>query len=354
MSLSNILQHVKRKGQIIPKTNQSGRDGTPETNRSAEQLNNKNQYRYSNGETKTVDPVVARLKAARKLEREKKEQEAREKKGLAPKKPKSVPRNTNTNSSRSNEVKKNNGVGRMNNSNIPSSTSMRSNVPPSHKPVKKMNFNDLMKKASKIDQSKLSVSIKPKAKSPDARPTTAKHKPLSRASSAPTEGYRNVPKRKEGRPATSKHPNSDDNKPSSRAPLPVRKPSTKLEERLKSSGKTKPSYSRSNRSHSYNDSEDEYSESFIVSDEEEADYGNSNAPDYDRDEIWAIFNRGKKRSYYDRYDNDDSGDDMEATGAEIWEEEMRSKRNAELEDRKELEEEQRLAALKKARKMKQR
>ena len=45
---------------------------------------------------------------------------------------------------------------------------------------------------------------------------------------------------------------------------------------------------------------------------------------------------------------------MEATGAEIWEEERRSKRNAELEDRKELEEEQRLAALKKARKMKQR
>ena len=66
------MQHVKRKGQIIPKTNQSGRDGTPETNRSTEELNNKNQYRYSNGETRTVDPVVARLKAARKLEREKK------------------------------------------------------------------------------------------------------------------------------------------------------------------------------------------------------------------------------------------------------------------------------------------
>ena len=353
MSLSNILQHVKRKGQIIPKTNQSGRDGTPETNRSTEQLNNKNQYRYNNGETRTVDPVVARLKAARKLEREKKEQEAREKKGLAPKKPKSVPRNTSTNSSRSNEVKKSN-MGRINNPSISSSTSMRPNLSQSPKPVKKMNFNDLMKKASKIDQSKLSVSIKPKAKSPEVRPVTSKHKPLSRASSAPTEGNRNVPTRKDGRSTISKYPNSDDNKPTTRAPLPVRKPSTKLEEKLKSSGKTKPSATRNGRSHSYDDSEDEYSESFIVSDEEEADYGNSNAHYYDRDEIWAIFNRGKKRSYYDRYDNEDSGDDMEATGAEIWEEEMRSKRNAELEDRRELEEEKRLAALKKARKMKQR
>mmetsp|Transcript_7290 Transcript_7290/g.9230 ORF Transcript_7290/g.9230 Transcript_7290/m.9230 type:complete len:357 (+) Transcript_7290:155-1225(+) len=355
MSLSNILQHVKRKGQIIPKTNRSDRDETSEANRTAEQLNNRNQYRYSNGENRVVDPVVARLKAARKLEREKKEQESREKKGLSPKKPKSAPRsaprNTSSNGLRSTETKRNIGGGRSNNSGISTSTNMRPNIAPSHKPVKKMNFNDLMKKASKIDQSKLSVSIKPKAKSPEVRSTAVRHKPVSRASSAPTEGHANVPKRNEARPI-SKYPNSDDSKHSARAPLPVRKPSSKLEERLKSSGKTKPSNSQYSRSQSYNDSEDEDAESFIISDDEEIDNGDLNAPDYDRDEIWAIFNRGKKRSYYDRYD-DESGDDMEATGAEIWEEEMRSKRNAELEDRRELEEEQRLAALKKARKMKQ-
>lgn len=346
MSLSNILQHVKRKGQFLPKTNRPERDTTP-TNGNPDPLNN-NQYKYNNGETRVVDPVVARLKATRKLEREKKEQDSREKRGLAPNKPKLSSRSTNSNDSRN--VKKSSGANRPKNFDVRPSTStnMRATPSPSHKPVKKMNFNDLMKKASKIDQSKLSVSIKPKTKSRDSHPTANKYKPTSRASSAPTESYRNTVKRKEGPSTAPKFSNTDDNKPTKATPLPIRKPSSKLEERL--TGKTKSNNSKYGRSDSHDDFEDDDSESFIVSDEEEVEYGN--APDYDRDEIWAIFNRGKKRSYYDRYDND-SGDDMEATGGEIWEEEMRSKRNAELEDRRELEEQQRLASLKKAKKMKQ-
>lgn len=60
---------------------------------------------------------------------------------------------------------------------------------------------------------------------------------------------------------------------------------------------------------------------------------------YDRDEIWSIFNRGRKRRRdygYDSYeDMDEDDDDMEATGAEVLDEEERTLRQAKLDDRKE-------------------
>lgn len=348
MSLSNILQHVKRKGQIQSR-NDNGTKSLGNTDGQLSSLNNQSARNYRSGEQKEVDPVVAKLKAARKLEREKKEQEMREKKGLLPKKTNTTTRNPNQ--PRSMDAKKKNLVNINNNKARSMSPFIPSNL---SKPVKKMNFNDLMKKASKIDQSKLSVSIKPKAKSHESNLTQSKYRPTSRGASAPTDNRKNAVQRKD---TMSKSPNrhiSNSTKQQQIAPLPIRKPSSKLEERLKSSGKTKASlnskYGETRNNYSAYDDYDEDSESFIVSDEEEADYHNTHAPDYDRDEIWAIFNKGKKRSYYDRYD-EDSADDMEATGAEILEEEMRSKRNAELEDRRELEEEQRLAALKRAKKM---
>lgn len=96
----------------------------------------------------------------------------------------------------------------------------------------------------------------------------------------------------------------------------------------------------------YNDYEDD---GFIVNDEEEEDgYDNDaeyrrrrrrekerqmESQGYNKDEIWEIFNRGRKRSYYDRdgYDTDD----MEATGTEILEDEERTLRQAKLDDLKE-------------------
>mgnify|MGYP003362970236 CR=1 FL=1 len=59
---------------------------------------------------------------------------------------------------------------------------------------------------------------------------------------------------------------------------------------------------------------------------------------YDRDEIWSIFNRGKKRrrAYgYDDYDDDGDDDNMEATGAEVLDEEERTLRQAKLDDKRE-------------------
>lgn len=54
---------------------------------------------------------------------------------------------------------------------------------------------------------------------------------------------------------------------------------------------------------------------------------------YDRDEIWALFNRGKRRSdlMFDDYDDDD----MEANEMEILEEEEKAGKMARLEDKRE-------------------
>lgn len=95
---------------------------------------------------------------------------------------------------------------------------------------------------------------------------------------------------------------------------------------------------------SYYDEDDESLDDFIVDDEgeeeEEDHYHRSNRSSgrryqeeeegYDRDEIWQMFNRGKRRADFVIEDDDDS--DMEATGAELFREEQRSLRVAREED----------------------
>lgn len=53
-------------------------------------------------------------------------------------------------------------------------------------------------------------------------------------------------------------------------------------------------------------------------------------PGYDRDEIWSMFNRGKRRVDY--IEDEDDLSDMEATGADLFKEELRSSRVARQED----------------------
>lgn len=192
-----------------------------------------------------------------------------------------------------------------------------------------------MKKASLIDQSKMSIEIKQKTKLPD--PVRSSERRKERADQ--NRPGQNITGQTRPGSGSGGNPEIDGNFKSGsshvRAPLPSRKPLEKLQQKLKRPDRT-----------GYNEeSEDDWS-SFIASDEEEQV---SHSQDYDRDEIWSMFNKGRKRLYYDRYDDEDS-DDMEATGAEILEEEMRSKRRAVEEDKRELMEEQRLAALKQARK----
>lgn len=302
MSLSSILQQIQRKGQVRPppvKTNDRPKEQAPAPSNGV-------------GGARPVDPVVARLKAARKAEREKKEQELREKKGLAraAKPRKAIPKSresTPGTKARSTSITAARGVA------TPPAT-----APPA--PKKKMKFSELMKKAQQIDQSKLSIEIKSKKASPPA--PRAPSKTPSRT--PPPRSY--TPGKVSGKrpPVAQKRPPKE----VARAPLPLRGPSQTLEQRLK---KSKPTH----------ESDELDLDSFIESDEEVAQ-----PVDYDRDEIWAMFNRGKKRlQFHDDYDSDD----MEATGAEIFEEEQRSKRRALEEDRRELLEEQRLAALKRKR-----
>lgn len=324
MSLSSILQKIQSKGQI--KTHPSQTAAAPPPAVQAKATVNPSTER-------AVDPVVARLKAARKAEREAKEQAARAKKGVAARKP-ARPRAPKTAAA--------------------PASSRATQAPP--KPVgapaekkAKMSFSELMKKASSIDQSKMSIDIK-RAKTPELRKERKTPEPRRaldpRGASQPRKASeRRAPQpsgpRGDSRNASRREdaggrPKAQNLRPAA-GPLPMRQPSAKLQSRLQKRTVERPHAAAP-------EDDDSDMGSFIASDEEEqVSYGQG----YDREEIWSMFNRGNKRLYYDRYDSD--SDDMEATGAEIFEEEALSKRHAVEDDRRELEEEQRRAALKLAR-----
>lgn len=310
MPLLNILHQIQRKGQIQRSTAPLAPPSRPI----------QSSPRASTSKLVTperpVDPVVARLKAARKAEREKKEAEARAKKGQAPKK-ETKPRAPK----QALRLK------------VPSRESSKglavTPVAVSREKKPKVSFSQLMKKASLIDQSKLSIQFKNKTKSPEPRPERRKVEAKTRPTGHVNRDRRPQTALKEkSRAPTREAPST------ARAPIPARRPNLKLEERLQ---QKKPV----GQGHEDEEGDDSDLGSFIASDEEE------DVPqDYDRDEIWAMFNKGRTRQY--NYDSD--SDDMEATGAEIFEEEARSKKRAMEEDRREMEEEQRLAELKKRRK----
>lgn len=334
MGLSTILLQINKKGRIQPKPTQQTTDDSPRSSLTG-------QRQASDRAERPVDPVVARLKEKRRLEKEKAEQEARMKKGLPPKQPKPTSKSTKTKKPGQSAPTSRKPTPATS-SPVPTSQSALS------KPKKKMNFNELMKKASKIDQDKLSIKFPAKNKSPEATGLKP-HNPnkINRTPPQTTDVKKSlIPLRKPVVASAPARAPVKEKEQKVRTPLPVRKPSAKIQEKLNEKKKKQQQNPRgySRNSDRYED-DDELSSFIASSDEEEEAYEEA---DYDRDEIWAIFNRGKKRSHYDSYDYD-SADDMEATGAEILEEEYRSKRTAELEDLRELEQEKRLASLKRAR-----
>ena len=338
MSLASILQRVQNKGKLPVKSGDENPKEHPQKPSSS---------RPSPPKSRQVDPVVAQLKEKRRLENELKLQQAREKKGLPPLKRQTAKLST----ARAPSKPRTHGTkpGAQPTPRQPHKPAGSAHpAGPAHPagsapraasvPAKKLKFTELMKRASKIDQSQLSINIRPKTASPEV---SSKPKPAVKPTILKKPG-KMAPLKASSEPANRTTPQSK-----ARAPIPIRKPSSVLEQKLKSkSGPTKQSSSR----YQYDNDEygdDEELDGFVVSDEEEQNQYEE--ADYDRDEIWAMFNKGRKRSYYDRYDDYDS-DDMEATGAEILDEEFRSRRTAELEDKREALEEQRLAAAKRARK----
>ena len=130
-----------------------------------------------------------------------------------------------------------------------------------------------------------------------------------------------------------------------RVPIPkniVSQPNKRLKEKLRKNRGSRESYDRYRDRYGREEEGDDYSDldDFIEDDEGEwsGRGGNAGGRDdgYDKDEIWAMFNRGKRRSdynYYDDYDEDD--DDMEANEMEILEEEEESRKVARMEDKRE-------------------
>lgn len=325
MGLSSILQQIEKKGKIQQKQ-------VPVEKKSDTVVTKDKFKNYS--QDRPIDPVVARLKEKRRLEREQKERELREKKGLPPKKTTtSKPKSSSSSRSGSRQ---------------PSSQRSRSLSPslapqPPQPPKKKLNYNELLKKAATIDHNKLSINLLQKSKSPEAKskpldtksgpaPRQSTQKPIGnpRHTSPPTTAYPQKPHVKPIPQRASKPV------PVIKAPLPPRQPSSKIKQRLEEKRKSR----------SYEEVEEEDDLSDFVEDDEEYDDGYG-ADEINREEIWAMFNKGKKRSMY--YGDDYDSDDMEATGAEIFDEEYQSRLDAEREDRREMEEEKRLQALKRKR-----
>ena len=194
-------------------------------------------------------------------------------------------------------------------------------------PIKKMSFEELMKQAENNEKQP------PKVKS--SEPVTKERPHFSKP------GFKSSkrPQKKASPGATLRGVSSGGNSiKSSDSPKPVKlnlptngfaQPNRRLKEKLESR-------KQKSRYQDDYDEEDNDMDDFIEDDEDEGYHSkskHSNGPGYDRDEIWAMFNRGKKRSEYDYDELED--DDMEANEMEILEEEEMARKMARLEDKRE-------------------
>jgi protein SPT2 len=209
-------------------------------------------------------------------------------------------------------------------------------VPPvSHTPKKKvcwtsknvgsslltqLNFKDIMKQADNVNSEKLKLTVKVRKDQPPSKRTsregTAKAITDSRSSSPVTQ--------KPSRPEVEKKsqlPDKQAGKLKCSGPAPFSKPMPSLLEK------------RRKKTAQRDEESDEDIDDFIVDDEEEEEQLRSRDIGYDRDEIWGIFNRGKRRSHFE--DQDDDLSDMEATGSQVLDEERRSAYHGKKEDERE-------------------
>lgn len=219
-------------------------------------------------------------------------------------------------------------------------------------PIKKMTFEELMKQAENNtlapkttphETVKNNKSIKPKFEgSKSLNKPGFKSRGINKVSK-PKDFERNNKLKNnalQSQQSVTKHKSLSQEPEPVRISLPKNKfaqPNARIKERLE---KTKKRYER------YNDEEDSELDDFIEDDEDDdsryyqrqrSDRHNDNVG-YDRDEIWAMFNKGKSRSDYVRrdYEEDyDDFDDMEANEMEIMDEEDHATRMAKLEDKRE-------------------
>lgn len=286
---------------------------------------------------KTVDPAVQRLKELRRLENAKKDAQN----------PKAKTQRQRNPATRTAPVR------RRRTPEVLIKDSVMVERPRSSSPQKRLTFAELMNQAQEKSKS-LKDGKKEESLHPSAQPHVSKTQPkltqsrTQRSSSAPSLDSR------VRRPITpsSSHRSRQTPSPSSRLqerpivskPKEFAKPSAKLQAKLDAKKKNKMALRERERA-AYED-QDEYESDFVEDDEEYDDQIEEDVG-YDRDEIWKMFSRGKSRRDY--YDEDDDLSDMEATGSEVMNEEMRSAKRAKLEEKAEQERERRRLEEKKKR-----
>lgn len=325
------------------------------------------------------DPAVKRLKELRRKEQIKNGELLKKRKATAKRQASDSSKSRRNKKDKSQKDEDGGMLGTVYKKKIGSSTRTRSNIGDDSNrvmkprvPLKKMSFEELMRQAEQNDKLPLKSTseppvigqskklIKPGFKSKSSRVNSVnthesirkdrnklndkgfgsreKLEPLNRSKSSS-----NI--EKSGSSSSSKNivkiPSISVNR--------FAQPNAKIKQRLERKGYKIQSrrdrfgrqYNKSNDN--YEDDEEEEVDSelddFIEDDlgEEETRYSSrSEDPGYNRDEIWAMFNRGRSRSrYYNDYDDDDDADDMEANEMEILDEEEYATRMAKLEDKRE-------------------
>lgn len=289
--------------------------------------------------TREEDPAVKRLKEKRQQELLKKGELS--KKATASRKTSAPGGRTKKESDDENKTvtrfrKKSTGSNGNSGSTRPTHISVAQKKP---EPIKKMSFEELMKQAENNaqtggsnDKSGSTTQIKAPVES-QSRPKPLINKPGFKNSDRRARVGSREPAKLVGRnqsPSTVKEFKGDNaskpvklSQPKNNFAKPNEIIRKKLEAKKKVSKVQEPQ-------------EDEYEsdmDDFIEDDEEEGRVPAEEDPGYDRDEIWALFNRGKRRSDY-AFDDDDE-DDMEANEMEIIEEEEKARKMARLEDKRE-------------------
>lgn len=276
------------------------------------------------------DPAVRRLKEKRRLERIKNGELLEKSKRIA-----EFEREKKAKKSRENKVMDKMGsLGTVYKRKVGSNIVKKPPIIKKREPVKKLSFEELMRQAEEnktVKQKENPVTIKSTTSTTVKRTNPTLNKPGFKSR------HRQISR--EERPQTSQQSKT----PPVRVSLPknqIAQPNARIKKRLES---RKGKHSHARTEYNYHDESDSDMDDFIEDDEDEDSYVDRNSSGrrsssrdigYDRDEIWAMFNKGRRRDEY-ADDYDDYGNDMEANEMEIMEEEEYAGRMARLEDKRE-------------------
>mgnify|MGYP003362575665 CR=1 FL=1 len=260
------------------------------------------------------DPAVRRLKEIRNKERLK--SQSSEKPKRTPSKPRTVTKRKSKNDMEQDigtVYKRRLGSNNRNNNNNNMITKRR-------EPIKKMSFDELMKQAD----SQTRPSPSPRSIASNTNKSIHLNKPGFKKRN-PIRDRKVVSslKKKDSNMTTQEQPQMVHL--NTRMSTSIARPHARFEAKLNK---------RRNR---YEEDEDEYDEDlddFIEDDEEEEESAQLRDRGYDRNEIWAMFNR-RGHSNHPRPDEEWESDDMETNEIDIMAEEEEASKAARLEDKRE-------------------